>query len=68
MNKKNKNRILNAVVDVALITVVFGVTDILMQKVFCSESWWIELGVYLVMYAVAFGAKSGIVYLWKHRK
>ena len=68
MRKIDKKRIANAVVDVLLIAAVFGVTDILMQNVFCSENEWLELGIYLILYAAIFGAKSGIVYLWKKRK
>ena len=68
MRKIDKKRIANAVADVLLIAAVFGVTDILMQKVFHSENGWLELGVYLVLYAVVFGAKSGVVYLWKKYK
>ena len=68
MKKIDKKRIVNAIVDVVLIAVVFGVTDILMLDIFCTESLWAELGIYLVLYAVVFGAKSGIVHLWKKRK
>lgn len=64
----NKKRILNAIVDVVLIAIVFGATDILRLKVFHSESLWLELGIYLVLYAAVFGAKSGIVHLWNNRK
>ena len=68
MRKIDKKRILNTVIDILLITVAFGITDIFMQKVFCSENGWLEVGIYIVLYAVIFGAKSGIVHLWKKRK
>ena len=65
---KNKMRILNAAVDILLIGVVFAVTDWMMLQLLRSENLWLELGIYLVLYAAVFGAKKGIVYLWKHRK
>lgn len=63
-----KKKIINAVVDIILIAIVFAITDIAMIKVFQSESLWLKLGVYIVLYGFFFGAKSGIVYLWKKRK
>jgi len=33
-------------------------------KVFFSESFWLELGIYLVLYTIAFGTKRGIIILW----
>lgn len=63
-----KKRIINTVIDILLITAVFAVTDVVMRSVFHSENLWLELGVYVVFYGVVFGAKSGIVYLWKKRR
>lgn len=60
-----KKKVLNIVIDVLLIAMVFGVTDIMMIKVFNSENLWFELGIYIVFYGIVFGGKSGIVYLWK---
>ncbi len=57
-------KIINAVIDIILIAVVFAVTDIMLIKVFHSENLWLELGVYIVLYGIVFGAKKGIVYLW----
>lgn len=63
-----KKRIINTIVDIALITVVFMATDGVVMHLLHSESIWLELGVYAVFYAVVFGAKAGVVYLWKKRK
>ncbi len=60
-----RKKILNIVIDILLIALVFGVTDIMMIKVFNSENLWLELGIYIVFYGIVFGGKSGIVYLWK---
>ena len=57
-------KIINIIVDIVLIAVVFAVTDIMLIKVFHSENLWLELGIYIVLYGIMFGAKSGIVYLW----
>ena len=57
-------KIVNVIVDFILIVVVFSITDHLMLKVLQSENLWLELGIYLVLYGIVFGAKSGIMYLW----
>lgn len=36
----------------------------LLLKVFHSESLWLELGIYLVLYTIAFVTKRGIIILW----
>lgn len=64
----NKRRILNAIVDICLFTVAFSLTDVVMRNWFRSENFWLEMGVYAVFYIVLFGAKSGVVHLWKKRK
>ena len=51
-------------VDIILFSIVFGVTDTVLLKVFHSENFWLELGIYLVLYTVAFGTKRGIIILW----
>lgn len=63
-----KKKIINTLIDIALITVVFSVTDILMMRVLYSENLWLELGVYIVLYGIVFGTKAAIVYLWKKRR
>ena len=63
-----KKKILDIIVDILLIAVVFAVTDIVLLDVFHSESLWLELGIYIVLYGIVFGAKSGIVYLWKRKR
>lgn len=60
-----KKKILGIIVDIILITLIFSITDIVMLKVLRSENLWLELGVYLVLYALMFGIKSLIVNLWK---
>ena len=58
-----KKKILDIIVDIILIGIVFGVTDAVLLKVFRSESLWLELGIYIVFYAIAFGTKRGIIIL-----
>lgn len=60
-----KKKIPGIIVDIILITLIFSITDIVMLKVLRSENLWLELGVYLVLYALMFGIKSLIVNLWK---
>lgn len=59
---------MNIIVDIALITVVFMATDGVVTHLLHSENIWLELGVYAVFYAIVFGVKAGIAYLWKKRK
>ena len=59
-----KKKILGILVDIILFGIVFGVTDTVLLKVFHSESFWLELGIYLVLYTIAFGTKRGIIILW----
>ncbi|MBE6618323.1 MAG: hypothetical protein E7626_00900 [Ruminococcaceae bacterium] len=63
-----KKKIIGIIVDILLIAAVFAVTDILMLKVFHSENVWLELGTYIVFYAIAFGGKKGICVLWDRFK
>lgn len=63
-----KKKIGNIIVDIALITGVFMATDAVMIHLFHSESGWLELGVYVIFYGIVFGAKAGILHLWKKRK
>ena len=59
-----KKKIIGILVDIILFCIVFGVTDAVLLKVFHSESFWLELGIYLVLYTIAFGTKRGIIILW----
>lgn len=61
MNKK----IINIIIDISLIAVTFAVTDQLSLKVVTAESIWFDVGIYVVLYGIAFGAKSGVIYLLK---
>lgn len=63
-----KHKVFNTIVDILLITTAFAATDIIMAKVFHSENLWLELGTYIVFYAVVFGIKRGIGYLWNKFK
>ena len=63
-----KKKIIDIIVDIALITVIFMATDAVVTHLLHSENIWLELGVYAVFYAIVFGAKAGIAYLWKKRK
>lgn len=60
-----KKKIISFIIDILLIGTVFSVTDIVLREVFHSENLWLELGIYIVFYAMVFGAKSGIGLLWK---
>lgn len=59
-----KKKIVGIIIDILLIGTVFSVTDIVLRGVFHSENLWLELGIYLVLYAIAFGTKRGIIILW----
>ena len=59
-----KKKIIGIIVDILLFGTVFSVTDIVLREVFHSENLWLELGIYLVLYAIAFGTKRGIIILW----
>ena len=61
-----KKKILNIVIDILLFYIIFGVTDIIMIKVFNSKNFWLELGIYIIFYGIVFGGKNEIVYLWKN--
>ena len=63
-----KKKIIGIIVDILLIGTVFAVTDIVLLKVFHSESMWLELGIYLVLYALAFGTKRGIITIFKRMR
>ena len=59
-----KKKIVGIIVDILLIGIVFEVTDIVLREVFHSGNLWLEIGIYLVLYAIAFGTKRGIIILW----
>ena len=59
---------INVIIDIVLIAVVFAVTDLLMAKVFNSDNLFIELLIYIVFYAIAFGGKWLVCYLWRKSK
>ena len=59
-----KKKIIGSLVDIILFGIVFRVTDAVLLKVFHSENFWLELGIFLVLYSIAFGTKRGIIILW----
>ena len=62
-----KRKIFSFIIDVALIAGVFAIVEILSQKVFHSESLWLDIGLYIAAYIVVFGIKRVIVTLWKRK-
>ncbi len=63
-----KRKIFNIITDIVLIAAAFALTDYVMLCVIGSENIWLELGVYVVFYAVLFGAKGGVTYLYRRIK
>lgn len=59
-----KKKIIGIIVDILLITIVFSLTDFVSLKAFYSENFWLECGIYIVLYAIVFGSKRGIELLW----
>lgn len=63
-----RRKVINIIIDIVLITGVFALVDLLSLKVFHSESIWLDIGLYIVLYILVFGAKRGIITLWKRKK
>lgn len=63
-----KRKIINIIIDIALITCVFALVDVLAAKVFRIDSIWLDIGLYVALYIVVFGAKRGIVTIFKRKK
>ncbi len=63
-----KRKILSIIIDIVLITLVLVLADTLALKVFCSESIWLYIGLYIAAYVVVFGAKRGIITLLNRKK
>lgn len=63
-----RRKIINIIIDIVLITGVFALVDLLSLKVFHSESIWLDIGLYIVLYILVFGAKRGIITIWKRKK
>ena len=59
-----KKKIIGSLVDIILFGIVFRVTDAVLLKVFHSENFWLELGIFLVLYSIALGTKRRIIILW----
>ena len=58
-----KKKVIGILVDALLIGMIFSITDIVALQVFHSKSIWLELGLYIVFYAIVFGSKKGIMLL-----
>ena len=58
-----KKKIIDIIVDVLLIMIVFSVIDLVSLKLFHSQNFWLEFGIYISFYAIVFGSKKGIVIL-----
>ena len=63
-----KRKILSIIIDIALITLILAFVDTLALKVLRNESIWLYIGLYIAAYVVVFGAKRGIITLWKRKK
>ena len=63
-----KKKIVNFVVDLLLIAIAFSVTDFVLLNLFETENGLLELGIYLVCYALLFGAKKGVEILYLRLK
>lgn len=63
-----KRKILSIITDIVLIVLVLAFVDTLALKVLRSESIWLYIGLYIAAYVVVFGAKRGIITLWKRKK
>lgn len=63
-----RRKVINIIIDIVLITGVFALVDLLSLKVFHSESIWLDIGLYIVLYILVLGTKRGIITLWKRKK
>lgn len=63
-----KRKVINTIIDIALMVGVFAVVDLLALNVFHKESVWLDIGLYIAVYIIVFGVKSGIIALWKRKK
>lgn len=63
-----KKKIINIIIHIILIMCIFTATDAIVLKLFHSENWWLELGIYLMLCTIVFGCKSGISILWNKLK
>ena len=59
-----KKKLIGIIIDILLIMVVFSATDYVSLKVFHSNNFWLEAGIYIVFYVIVFGSKKGIEVLW----
>ena len=63
----NKRKILNLIIDIILMAIALSIAEELTLNVIKSESFWLEMGIYLVLYGIVLGAKRWIVYLWRRK-
>lgn len=57
-----KRKILSALADIVLITLVLALVDALAFKVIRSESIWLYIVLYIAAYVAVFGVKRGYHY------
>ena len=48
------------------ITLVFYITNVITIDIFKSESLWLNLGIYILVYIVVFGIKKGLFIIWNN--
>lgn len=63
-----KRKILNIIIDIILMGISLSVSDYITLNIIKSENFWVGMGVYLVFYGIVFGAKNGIIYLWRRKR
>lgn len=61
-----KKKISSFIVDTIFIAAALGITDMLMEKLFNSESFLLELAVYVACFLLFKGIQCFSLYLWKH--
>lgn len=61
-------KIIDIIVDVFLIIAVFFITDTMTLKVLHSDSLLLDIGVYMIFYAIIFGLKNVVVIILRRFK
>lgn len=61
-----KKKVSSFIVDTIFIATALGITDMLMEKLFNSESFLLELIVYAACYLLLNGLQWFAVYFWNH--
>lgn len=61
-------KFIDIIVDVFLITAVFFITDTMTLKVLHSDSLLLDIGVYILFYAIIFGLKNVVMIILRRFK